>query len=133
MKAVATILVVDDHPALLENLELTLTAAGYQVLTASDGVKALCVLQSQSVDLILTDIAIPYMNGWQLYERVRENRQWLTIPFIFLTAWDLDSNIRYGKELGGDDYLTKPIEPEALLSAVQDKLRRAERLAQICT
>ena len=126
MKAVATILVVDAHPAVLENLELALTAAGYQVLTASDGVKALSVLQSQSVDLVLTDITIPYMNGWQLYERVRENRQWLTIPFIFLTASELDSDIRCGKAPGVDGYLAKPIEPETLLAAVQDKLRRAE-------
>ena len=78
------ILVVDDQPDLLENIGLALESAGYQVLTAGDGVEALAVLQSQPVDLILADIAMPRMNGYQLYERVRENVQWVAIPFLFL-------------------------------------------------
>lgn len=125
-----TILVVDDHPDLLESLQLTLSAGGYYVLTALDGAEALDILESHKVDLILADIAMPRVNGYQLYERVRENEEWLLIPFIFLTARTLDSDIRYGKELGVDDYLTKPIQPEDLLAAVQGKLRRAQQLAQ---
>jgi DNA-binding response OmpR family regulator len=85
------------------------------------------------VDLILADIAMPRMNGYQLYERVRENPEWVTIPFVLLTARAMDSDIRYGKELGVDDYLTKPIQPEDLLASVQGKLRRAEQLTQIRT
>lgn len=131
MVPVASILVVDDQPAILENVKLALEAAGHCVLTASDGVEALSVLRARPVNLILADIAMPRMNGYQLYERVRENPQWMTIPFVFLTARAMDSDIRYGKELGVDDYLTKPIQPEDLLAAVQGKLRRAEQLAQI--
>ena len=127
----ATILVVDDQPDLLEAISLTLELAGHQVLTAGDGVDALAVLQSQPVDLILADIAMPRMNGYQLYERARENAQWVAIPFLFLTARAMDSDIRYGKELGADDYLTKPIQPEDLLAAVHGRLRRAEQLAQL--
>jgi len=126
----ASILVVDDYPEILENLELILVAEGYQVLTASDGVEALAVLQSQPVDLIVADIAMPRMNGYQLYQRVRENPQWVAVPFLFLTARALDSDIRYGKELGVDDYLTKPIQPEDLIAAVNGKLRRAEQLGR---
>ena len=125
-KTGATILVVDDQPDLLENISLTLESAGHQVLTAGDGVEALAVLQSQPVDLILADIAMPRMNGYQLYERVRENVQWVAIPFLFLTARAMDSDIRYGKELGSDDYLIKPIQPEDLLAAVQGRLRGTE-------
>jgi DNA-binding response OmpR family regulator len=124
----ACILVVDDQPDLLSNLGLTLESGGYQVLTANDGSEALSILQTQSVDLILADIAMPRMNGYQLYEQVRDNPQWLNIPFLFLTARTLDSDIRYGKELGVDDYLTKPIQPEDLLATVHGKLVRKRQL-----
>jgi CheY-like chemotaxis protein len=129
MRPIASILVVDDQPTLLESVEFTLQATGYSVLTAKDGVEALTMLQSQTVDLILADIVMPRLNGYQLYERVRQNPRWVAIPFMFLTGQKLDSDIRYGKELGVDDYLTKPIQPEDLLAAVQGKLRRARQLA----
>jgi DNA-binding response OmpR family regulator len=130
MKTVASVLVVDDEPYLRDGIRLTLEAEGYRVLTASDGAEALAVLQSQPVDLILADIAMPRMNGYQLYERVRENQQWTTIPFIFLTARAMDSDVRYGKELGADDYLTKPVEPADMVAAIRGKLRRAQQLAR---
>jgi len=129
MKPAATILVADVHPALLASFGLTLAAAGCQVLTASDGVKGPSVLQSQSVYLILTDIAMRKPDGHQLCERVRENPQWVTIPSLFLTARAVDSDTRCAKELSADDYLSKPIQPEDLLAAVQDKLLRDEQLA----
>jgi DNA-binding response OmpR family regulator len=131
MPTMTTILVADDQPELLAMLSLTLESAGFQVLQSSDGLEALAILQAQAVELILADIAMPRMNGYQLYQRVRENPHWLAIPFIFLTARSLDSDIRYGKELGIDDYLTKPIEPEDLLAAVQGRLRRALQLAHL--
>jgi DNA-binding response OmpR family regulator len=131
MRRVASILVVDDQPTLLESLGFALKATGYEVLTASDGLEALTVLQSQPVDLIVADIVMPRLNGYQLYECVRANPDWLAIPFMFLTGRKLDSDVRYGKELGVDDYLTKPIQPEDLLAAVQSKLRQARQLARL--
>jgi DNA-binding response OmpR family regulator len=131
MEQPATILVVDDQPEIAENLAILLEAEGYHVLTAADGVEALELLDAQQVDLILADIAMPRLNGYQLYERVRQNPRWLTVPFLFLTARALDSDIRYGKELGVDDYLTKPIQPEDVLAAVQGRLKRARQLAQL--
>jgi len=131
MATIASILVVDDQPEILENLALMLEVEGYRVVTANDGLEALDSLESEPVDLILADIAMPRLNGYQLYERVRENPQWAMIPFLFLTARALDSDIRYGKELGVDDYLTKPIQPEDLLAAVSGRLRRARQLAQL--
>jgi len=103
------------------------------VLLAHDGFEALEILQEHPIDLILADIAMPRINGYQLYEQVRENPAWVRIPFLFLTARALDSDIRYGKQLGVDDYLTKPIQPEDLLAAVEGKLRRAEQLRQSLT
>ena len=125
-----SILVVDDEPRLLNGIRLALEAGGYRVLVALDGIEALSVLREQPVDLIVADIAMPRMNGYQLYEQVRTDPQWVAIPFIFLTARAMDSDIRYGKELGADDYLTKPFDPEDLLAAIRGKLRRARQLAQ---
>lgn len=123
------ILVVDDHLDLLENISLALEAGGYSVRTATDGMEALDVLRQERIDLILADISMPRMNGYQLFQRVRENMDWIRIPYLFLSARALDSDIRYGKELGAEDYLTKPIQPEDLLAAVRGKITRARQLA----
>jgi DNA-binding response OmpR family regulator len=125
------ILVVDDAPSLLDNLSEALYESGYQVLSAADGLSALQILSAHHVDLVVADIAMPQLNGYQLYERVRQNQRWVHIPFIFLTARTLDSDIRYGKELGADDYLVKPIQIEDLLAVVRGKLRRARQLEQL--
>jgi DNA-binding response OmpR family regulator len=130
MRETASILVVDDHPVVLESLTMTLESVGHHVAPANDGEEALAMLESQPVDLILADIAMPGMNGYQLLSRVRENPAWVRIPFVFLSARALDSDVRYGKELGVDDYLTKPIDPEDLLAAVHGKLKRARQLAE---
>jgi DNA-binding response OmpR family regulator len=124
-----TVLVVDDQPELLSGLQLTLEAAGYAVLGAEDGHIALELLRVATIDLILADIAMPEMNGYQLYEHVRADPRLVYIPFIFLTARALASDVRYGKTLGVDDYLTKPVKPEDLLATVEGRLRRAHDLA----
>jgi DNA-binding response OmpR family regulator len=82
------------------------------------------------VDLILADIAMPKMNGYQLHERVTGDPRWVTIPFVFVTARTMDSDVRYGKALGVDDYLTKPFRGEDLLIAVRGRLRRAQQLKE---
>ena len=122
------ILVVDDEPDLLDSLEMTLLADGHQVLKANHGEEALSLLQNHQVDLVLADIAMPHMNGYQLYERVRENPAWVTIPFVFLSARAMDTDIRYGKELGVDDYLIKPIRSAELTAVLRGKLKRSQQL-----
>jgi len=126
----ARILVVDDHRPVLQGLCEVLRQAGYSTLTATDGREALGVLHNHTPDLILADIAMPVMNGYQLYEQVRANPAWALIPFIFLTGRAIDSDIRYGKALGVDDYLTKPFNPDDVLAVVHGKLRRARELVQ---
>lgn len=126
------ILLVDDHPQLLYHLKLTLEKTGeYEVLTAHDGAEALELLHGQPVDMIVADIAMPRMNGYQLYEHVRINPvdpYWIILPFVFLSARALESDIRYGKALGADDYLTKPVQPEDLLAVIRGKLQQYQRL-----
>ncbi|MGD8965919.1 MAG: response regulator transcription factor [Anaerolineae bacterium] len=130
MGAAASILAVDDHPSFLAAVGWTLEAAGYEVLSARDGVEAVSVLESQPVDLILADIAMPRMNGYQLFQRVLGNPEWLAIPFVFVTGRAMDSDVRYGKAMGVDDYLIKPVDPRDLLAAVRGKLRQARRLSR---
>jgi DNA-binding response OmpR family regulator len=127
----SAILVVDDEPAVLSYVEQALDIEGYRVLTARDGTEALTILESEPVDLILADIEMPHMNGYQLYSRVIENPQWVAIPFVFLSGRSLESDVRYGKELGVDDYLTKPFEVADLLATVHGKLRRAQQMARL--
>ncbi len=123
-----TILVVDDEPILLDSLTDTLCLQGFNVLKASNGLEALDILREQLPDLILADIMMPGMNGYQFYQRVRQNPEWLRIPFIFLTAKGESEDVRFGKELGADDYLMKPILPEDLIAAVIGRLERYRQL-----
>ncbi|MCB0192634.1 MAG: response regulator [Anaerolineae bacterium] len=125
-----SILLVDDNPDLLYNLSLPLEIEGYQTLTAKNGFEALDILKSQKIDLILSDIVMPDMDGYELYNQVRENLAWTNIPFLFLTGCLLDSEIRYGKELGVDDYLVKPVKSGHLLSVVRGKLKRCQQLSE---
>ena len=131
MDGTTTILVVDDDESVRECLMWTLVPEGYQVITAADGMEAVLLLESERVDLILADISMPRMNGYQLYTKVTENPAWVVIPFVFLTARVMDSDVRYGKELGVDDYVTKPFRREDLLSVVRGRLRRSQQLADV--
>jgi DNA-binding response OmpR family regulator len=128
METGARILIVEDQPSVRALLERILSMSGYEVVTANDGAEALSVLSANNVDLIVADIMMPHMDGYQLYEKVIANPKWVRIPFVYLTARVLESDIRYGKELGVDDYLIKPVEAQDLLSVVRGKLRRAQRL-----
>jgi signal transduction histidine kinase len=124
----ATILVLEDHRDLLTNIELILEMEGYQVLAACSGLEALGLLEQTRPDLIISDIMMPEMNGYEFYQCVRQNPDLLTVPFIFLSAKREREDIRFGKRLGVDDYLTKPLEPEDLLIAVEAKLRRLREI-----
>ena len=123
MEGSMSILLVDDHPELLKNLSLALETAGYNTITANDGIEALAALQSRHVDLILSDIKMPGMNGYQLYQGVRENPSWTTIPFLFLTAYGKDVTINLDHQGQAIPYLAKPIRVKQLLSVLQDTLQ----------
>jgi two-component system OmpR family response regulator len=125
------ILVVEDEKPLLTAIQRLLESQGYAVMTATDGAEALELMEETQPDLILADVAMPRVNGYQLYERVRENVEWTLIPFVFLTARALDSDVRYGKELGVDDYLIKPVDPEDMFAVVRGKLQRARQIAEL--
>ena len=124
----ATILVVEDDSALLDGLRDILELSGFRVLTARNGLEGLAVLQTQLPDLIVSDINMPRMDGYQFYSQVRARPEWVSLPFIFLTAKSEKADVRRGKMLGADDYITKPFEEADLIVAVQAKLNRRAQL-----
>jgi putative two-component system response regulator len=131
MKRMQTILVVEDDPAMLIALRDILEGAGYAIHTAENGQEALNILNHSKPELILSDIAMPVMDGFELLEAVRERPTGTTIPFIFLTARGTREDIFTGKSLGVDDYITKPVTSKELLSAVRSRLQRADEFAMI--
>ena len=125
------IMVVEDNLAMLDGLRDLLEIADYRVFTASGGEEALGLLDEIKPDLIISDIMMPGMDGYRFHSLVRERPDLLTVPFIFLTARGEKADIRRGKELGVDDYITKPFDEEDLLVAVRSKLARWQDLRQV--
>lgn len=122
----ATLLIVEDEPNLLLGIRDILELDDYHVITAQNGREALDVLttMTQTPDLIVSDIMMPYMNGIEFLQEVRKHEKWVMIPFIFLTAKGGKSDVQQGKLMGVDDYLIKPFDAEDLLVAVQARLQR---------
>ena len=125
------IMVVEDNLAMLDGLRDLLEIADYRVFTASGGEEALGLLDEIKPDLIISDIMMPGMDGYRFHSLVRERPDLLTVPFIFLTARGEKADIRRGKELGVDDYITKPFDEDDLLVAVRSKLARWQDLRQV--
>ena len=127
-----TILIVEDNEDLRENAVLVLTLEGFNVFSATDGQEALDMLTTGqcSPDLIVSDIAMPRLDGYGFFEAVHNNPLLRSIPFIFLTARGSRRDVRFGKELGVDDYLIKPFNADDFLVTVKSKLKRNQELRQ---
>ncbi|MCG7334481.1 response regulator transcription factor [Sporosarcina sp. ACRSM] len=115
------ILIVDDDPHMRELVGLFLRPAGFEIVEASDGVEALATLESMKADLVILDIMMPNMDGWEL---CREIRKQYDIPLLMLTAKGDTTQKVKGFELGTDDYLVKPFEPAELVARVKALLKR---------
>jgi DNA-binding response OmpR family regulator len=116
------ILLVEDSIPLLRNAAFLLEISGYRVLTATSGVEGISVLHRQRPDLIVSDIEMPHMDGYQFLQAVRADRRWRTIPFIFISGkYELD-DLMYGLDLGADDYLPKPFDIYELLEVIERTL-----------
>ena len=117
-----TILIVDDEKRLVSLVQSYLTQEGYRVVTAYNGREALPIAQKEKPDLIILDIMMPEMNG---YDFMRAHRSASDTPIIMLTAKVDDDEKVIGLELGADDYVTKPFKPRELMARVRNVLRRA--------
>ncbi|MHA1300333.1 MAG: response regulator [Candidatus Helarchaeota archaeon] len=127
------ILVVEDNEHVLLNLKLTLEFNNYEVATAKNGKSGLQILKelSRPPDLIISDIMMPVMDGYEFFKAVSENPSWNRIPFVFLTAKSSFEDIRFGKYLGVDDYITKPFVKSDLLACIAGKIARNKKINSI--
>jgi DNA-binding response OmpR family regulator len=124
---VSAILIVDDDPSVREVLSLYLTQAGFDVRQTEDGPGCLSAMSGAPADLVLLDIMLPGMDGYDVYRSLRERSD---VPIIFLTARDEDVDRILGLELGADDYITKPFNPREVVARVKAVLRRVSPAAR---
>ncbi|MBL7959241.1 hybrid sensor histidine kinase/response regulator [bacterium] len=122
------ILVVEDDFQNRQLINIYLSRSGYEVVSAINGTAALDKLQNYTPDLIVSDIAMPFMDGFELYDKVKGFPHLRSVPFIFLTAYSDTEKRRHSKEIGSDDFLTKPIEQEELLASIRGKLKRVNEI-----
>ena len=124
----ATILVVDDNPLIVNVLKGLLSTEGYEVAACSNGQEALELLEKKPVDVIVCDVMMPRMDGYQLHEQVRRLAKFSHIPFVFLSALGDQVEVSKGKSLGADDYLVKQFDPKDLVAVIQGKVQRARTI-----
>jgi DNA-binding response OmpR family regulator len=118
-----SILIVDDDHNICQLLELYLLNEGYQLHMVHDGSSALDVLRTEKTDLVILDIMLPVINGWEVCKMIR---QLSSVPIIMLTACDLMEDKIQGFELGVDDYIVKPFEPRELVARVKARLKNVQ-------
>ena len=123
------LLVVDDNQDILLNLQIMLEKRGYDVITSMSGDKALKTLftLSNTPEVIISDIMMPNMDGYEFFTAVSTHSQWNQIPFLFLTAKSTPNDIRLGKMLGVDDYITKPFNEDDLVASISGKITRKRK------
>jgi len=123
-------LVIEDEPGVRENLAEILQLAQYEVVLAADGIEGIECARQHRPDLIICDVMMPKMDGFEVLETLQADPELATIPLIFLTAMADIQNLREGMDLGADDYLTKPFELDQLLISISSRLRKRHHLNQ---
>lgn len=126
-----SVLIVDDDETILETVADYFRLIGYDVMTAANGNEGFLRMQQRTPDVVVSDIMMPVADGYQFYERVRENQEWTTVPFIFLTARGQKQDVRVAYNLGVDDYLVKPFELKDLRLAVESRLKRVQDIQAV--
>ncbi|MFH1783762.1 MAG: response regulator [bacterium] len=114
------ILVADDSPFVLEIVETVLKSEGFEVVTASDGAEAWEKVQNEKPDVIVCDVVMPKMNGYEICQKVKESEELKNIPVLILTTKAQDKDVKLAQVSGADLYMTKPFDPDELA----DKVRR---------
>ena len=117
-----TVLIVEDEPAIADTIQYALETDGFSTIRLASGEPVISTLARERVDLILLDIGLPDMNGFDLCKEIRKTR---TIPVVFLTARSEEIDRVVGLEIGADDYITKPFSPREMTARVKAILRRS--------
>ncbi|WP_079204831.1 MULTISPECIES: response regulator transcription factor [Pseudomonas] len=117
-----TVLIADDEPNIVISLEFLLEQAGYQVLVAHDGQEALEAIERQPPDLVLLDVMLPRLSGFDVCQKIRENPDWQHMRVVMLTAKGREVEISKGLALGANAYITKPFSTQELLAQIGAQL-----------
>ncbi|OGC05222.1 two-component system response regulator [candidate division WOR-1 bacterium RIFOXYA12_FULL_43_27] len=117
------ILLVDDEPELVEMVKMRLAANGFEVITAGDGVEGLEKARSEKPDLIILDLMLPKMNGYEVCRLLKFEEKTGKIPIILFSARAQESDKATGKDVGADAYIVKPFEPQALIAKINELLK----------
>ena len=125
MTAKPTILIVEDDENIQQLVGYNLAKAGYQVLYADNGEQALAMVRREDPDLLVLDVMLPGMDGYQVCKTLRREPRHSRLPIILLTARADEDDVSTGLDLGADDYITKPFSPKILLSRIKSALRRS--------
>jgi diguanylate cyclase (GGDEF)-like protein len=125
-----SVLVVDDDPFIARLLEIELRAAGYEVRVANDGRQALDLARERCPDLVLADVMMPNMDGFELTRQLRQDSRTASVSVIMLTARGLSADKLEGFSVGADDYIVKPFDTPELLARIRGVLRRAKEMRQ---
>ena len=126
----ARILIVDDQPASLKLLSAKLGNEYYQTLTAENGATALEAVERDAPDLVLLDVMMPGMNGFEVCQRIKKNPETMPIPVVIIPALDSRQDRIRGLEAGADDFLTKPVDDTTLFARVRSLVRLKHMLEQ---
>ena len=116
------ILIVDDEVQLVEMIKLRLEAAGYEVITAYDGQAGLEKAKKEKPDLIILDLMLPKMDGYKVCGLLKNDARYSGIPIIMFTARAQEEDMRLGKDLGAEEYVTKPFDPKVLITKIKEQL-----------
>jgi DNA-binding response OmpR family regulator len=116
------ILIADDEPNIVLSLEFLMEQSGYQVAIARDGEEALQQMELFQPDLVLLDVMMPLRNGYEVCQKIRENRAWDRVKIVILSAKGRDLEVSKGLALGADVYITKPFSTKQLMTQVQSLL-----------
>ena len=123
-----TLLLVEDNTVLRDAMKEILIMNGFHVFTASNGIDALALMDVVLPNLIISDISMPKMGGTEFFKAVQEKPKWETIPFVFLSARENSPEAKISRDLGAEDYLTKPINYVELITTVRARLKRVKQL-----
>ena len=117
------ILLLEDDSYMVKAITIRLEANDFEVVAALDGEEGLAKSRSEKPDLIILDVMLPKMDGFDICRKLKIDKQYKDIPIIMLTAKFQPSDIRFGKEMGADAYMTKPFDSQALLAKIEELLK----------
>lgn len=123
------ILIIEDDPIALELIEYTLQQEGYETLTAPNGVEGLAKARDEKLDLVVLDVMLPGLDGFEVCHRLRAEPETARLPILMLSAKAREVDVDTGRRMGADIYLTKPLDPSALVVQVGTLLEEERRNA----